>query len=114
MRRLLLLVAAVCVFAALAAVAAKGATLSVTLDTPAVTAVGETVTVTEAPTGTEVTEVDVNSAEVVATPEPTSSFLCWNREMTNPVVYEDPVADTMWATGSYFEPQAILGTVEGG
>ena len=46
--------------------------------------------------------------------EPASSFLCWNREMTDPVVYQDAVADQMWQTGNYFEPQALLGNVAGG
>lgn len=40
-----------------------------------------------------------------------SSYLCWNHEMVNPVAYTDTVADEMWTTGNYFEPQAILGNV---
>ncbi len=43
-----------------------------------------------------------------------SSYLCWNREMVNPVAYIDRTADEMWKTGNYLEPQAILGNVEGG
>ena len=43
-----------------------------------------------------------------------SSYLCWNREMVNPVVYMDREADTMWTLGAYLEPKAILGNVEGG
>lgn len=43
-----------------------------------------------------------------------SSYLCWNHEMVDPVAYLDTVADEMWATGKYFEPQAILGNVVGG
>jgi len=43
-----------------------------------------------------------------------SSYLCWNREMVNPVAYIDRTADEMWKTGRYFEPQAILGNVAGG
>ena len=43
-----------------------------------------------------------------------SSYLCWNHEMVNPVAYLDSVADAMWATGKYIEPQAILGNVVGG
>ncbi len=178
MRRLLLLVAAVCVLAALVAVGAKGSTepaYGVTLAVPPVTAIGETMTLSGTLTGDAVGATDIwlvgfdnvqctetestdfvyesstvsgssfsfplvsddNTVAVVAgvwmdeelvatsecvptpfvaaePPKPGSSFLCWNREMTNPVVYTDPVADTMWATGRYFEPQAILGTVEGG
>jgi len=53
-------------------------------------------------------------APPVEPPKPASSFLCWNRWMTDPVAYEDRVADEMWATGNYLEPQAILGSVEGG
>src|SRR5690348_2407536 len=49
-----------------------------------------------------------------AVPAIASTYLCWNHEMTDPVAYEDAVADTMWATGTYFEPQAILGNVVGG
>jgi hypothetical protein len=47
-------------------------------------------------------------------PHDGSSFLCWNREMVNPVAYDDPVADEMWKTGKYLEPQAILGNVVDG
>jgi hypothetical protein len=43
-----------------------------------------------------------------------SSYLCWNHEMVNPVAYFDSVADEMWMTGNYFEPQAVLGNVDGG
>lgn len=43
-----------------------------------------------------------------------SSYLCWNHEMVNPVEYVDSVADEMWTTGRYIEPQAILRNVEGG
>ena len=43
-----------------------------------------------------------------------SSYLCWNHDMTDPVAYLDTVADQMWATGKYIEPQAILGNVVGG
>ena len=43
-----------------------------------------------------------------------SSYLCWNHEMVNPVAYTDKVADEMWKTGNYFEPQALLGNVAGG
>lgn len=46
--------------------------------------------------------------------ELSSSYLCWNHEMVNPIAYVDKVADTMWKTGNYFEPQAILGNVAGG
>lgn len=46
--------------------------------------------------------------------ELSSTYLCWNREMVDPVAYTDKVADAMWKTGNYFEPQAILGNVEGG
>lgn len=45
---------------------------------------------------------------------PASSYLCWNQQMVNPVAYLDPVADQMWTTANYFEPQAILGNVVGG
>jgi hypothetical protein len=50
----------------------------------------------------------VPSAEIA------SSYLCWNREMVNPVAYIDKTADQMWKTGNYLEPQAILGNVAGG
>lgn len=53
-------------------------------------------------------------AAVVAYYEPPSTYLCWNREMVNPVAYLDSTADEMWTTGRYIEPQAILGNVEGG
>jgi hypothetical protein len=43
-----------------------------------------------------------------------SAYLCWNQSMVNPVAYDDNVADTMWTTGNYFEPQAILGNVVDG
>lgn len=43
-----------------------------------------------------------------------STYLCWNHEMVDPVAYFDSVADQMWTTGNYFEPQAILGNVAGG
>lgn len=43
-----------------------------------------------------------------------SSYLCWNHDMVNPVAYIDKTADTMWKTGNYIEPQAILGNVVGG
>jgi hypothetical protein len=46
--------------------------------------------------------------------EISESFLCWNHEMVDPIAYVDKVADTMWKTGNYFEPQAILGNVVGG
>ena len=42
------------------------------------------------------------------------SYLCWNTQMVDPVAYPDAVADAMWATGKYTEPQAILGNVVGG
>ena len=42
------------------------------------------------------------------------SYLCWNHDMVNPVAYADTVADAMWATGKYLEPQAILGNVTDG
>lgn len=48
-----------------------------------------------------------------AGPDGAGSYLCWNSAMT-PIAYPDAVADAMWATGAYFEPQAILGNVEGG
>jgi hypothetical protein len=43
-----------------------------------------------------------------------SSYLCWNQEADNPVAYIDREADAMWMTGRYFEPIALLGTIEGG
>jgi len=55
-----------------------------------------------------VTEVRIPSNEL------TSSYLCWNREMVDPVAYIDKVADELWTTGNYIEPQAILGNVVGG
>lgn len=61
--------------------------------------------------------VTVTAAPAVpAVPSDTisSSYLCWNRWMTNPVAYIDRTADTMWKTGNYVEPQAILGNVVGG
>jgi hypothetical protein len=61
--------------------------------------------------------VPVTVGEVPAVVEPptlASSYLCWNRQMTDPIAYLDSVADQMWATGGYFEPQAILGNVVGG
>ena len=69
----------------------------------------------------DVTVSPTPEAPVVPTPPPaiqsdhfSSSFLCWNKEMVNPVAYLDYIADQMWLTGNYFEPQAILGNVEGG
>lgn len=50
----------------------------------------------------------------VRSDEVANSFLCWNREMVDPVAYVDKVADEMWQTGKYIEPQAILGNVPGG
>lgn len=52
----------------------------------------------------------------VAVPSDTvaSTYLCWNRDMVNPVAYTDKTADEMWKTGNYFEPQAVLGNVVGG
>jgi hypothetical protein len=76
MKRLILLVAAVSLLAALAAFVAP-ATKAVTGDGP-------------------------------------SSYLCWNHVMVNPVAYADTVADEMWTTGKYYEPQAIFGTVVDG
>jgi len=49
-----------------------------------------------------------------ATGNDASSYLCWNHEMVNPVAYTDSVADEMWKTGNYFEPQAIHGNVVDG
>lgn len=43
-----------------------------------------------------------------------SSYLCWNHQMVDPVAYTDSVADEMWKTGNYIEPQAILGNVVDG
>jgi len=43
-----------------------------------------------------------------------STYLCWNSEMVSPVAYSDSVADAMWKTGKYLEPQAVLGNVAGG
>lgn len=42
------------------------------------------------------------------------SFLCSSTVSVNPVAYPDAVADQMWTTGNYFEPQAILGNVPQG
>jgi hypothetical protein len=68
------------------------------------------VTVTEAPApATEPATEPLLPSDTVA-----SSFLCWNHDMVDPVAYTDKVADEMWTTGNYFEPQAILGNVEGG
>ena len=50
----------------------------------------------------------------VPSDEASGSYLCWNHVMASPVAYVDKVADAMWKTGNYFEPQAILGHVEGG
>lgn len=58
--------------------------------------------------------VTVTPVQVVPSDTIASSFLCWNHDMVNPVAYIDKVADQMWQTGNYFEPQAILGNVEGG
>lgn len=44
----------------------------------------------------------------------TSTYLCWNRDMVNPIAYIDKTADEMWKTGNYVEPQAIIGNVVGG
>ena len=66
------------------------------------------VTLEVAPAGVE-TIVPAVPSDTIA-----SSYLCWNREMVNPVAYIDKVADEMWATGKYLEPQALLGNVEGG
>lgn len=63
---------------------------------------------------TIVTVAAAPAAPAVPSDELVSSYLCWNRDMVNPVAYIDKVADTMWKTGKYFEPQAILGNVEGG
>lgn len=41
------------------------------------------------------------------------SFLC-SSTVVNPVAYPDAVADQMWTTGNYFEPQAILGNAPQG
>lgn len=46
--------------------------------------------------------------------ERVSSYLCWNRDMANPVAYIDHVADQMWPTGKYLEPVALLGNVVDG
>jgi hypothetical protein len=60
-------------------------------------------------------EVTVADAKpYVEPPHFGTSYLCWNREMVNPVAYDDPVADEMWKTGKYLEPQAILGNVVDG
>lgn len=56
----------------------------------------------------------VPAVPAVPSDEASSTYLCWNREMVNPVAYIDKTADAMWKTGRYFEPQAILGNVEGG
>lgn len=56
----------------------------------------------------------VAASVATAGEEGPSSYLCWNHEMTSPVAYLDSVADEMWLTGKYYEPQAVLGVVEGG
>jgi hypothetical protein len=58
--------------------------------------------------------VTVTATPVVPADTIASSYLCWNREMVNPVAYIDRTADEMWKTGNYLEPQAILGNVAGG
>lgn len=72
-------------------------------------------------TATDELCTDVIVAEPVAVPVPAvpsdelvSSYLCWNHDMVNPVAYIDKTADTMWKTGNYIEPQAILGNVVDG
>jgi hypothetical protein len=54
------------------------------------------------------------ATKAVVTGNDASSYLCWNHQMVNPIAYTDSVADVMWATGNYIEPQAILGNVVDG
>lgn len=68
------------------------------------------VTVTAEP----VTPEPVPVTPAIPSDEAASSYLCWNQTMVDPVEYIDKVADTMWLSGNYFEPQAVLGNVEGG
>jgi hypothetical protein len=57
-------------------------------------------------------DTETNGQTLVAEPPHFGgSYLCWNREMIDPVAYDDPVADVMWQSGKYFEPQAIFGNV---
>ena len=63
----------------------------------------------------------VGAVVALSVPSPTKavgndpgSYLCWNHDMVNPVAYDDTVADEMWKTGKYLEPQAILGNVVDG
>jgi hypothetical protein len=46
--------------------------------------------------------------------EVASSYLCWNKEMVDPVAYIDAGSDRMWQTGKYLKPQAVFGNVARG